>query len=160
MAERVFTQTFGVAGAILEKDGKILLVRENTKGHERGKWNQPAGWIDVGENPVAAAIKEVKEETGLDFEPAGLVGIYSVVKDKRELDGNIHHAIKLIFTGRITGGQLISSNDEIMEVKWFDPAEIQGMTGETLRDIDIKKEVNDYFAGKIFPLDIISHTLV
>ena len=64
---RVFTQTFGVVGGLLERDGKILLVREaQRKGPDNGKWNHPAGWIDVGENPIEAVKREVLEEVGLD----------------------------------------------------------------------------------------------
>lgn len=54
MAQRVFTQTFGVVGAIIEKNGKILLVKETKKGC-KGKWSYPAGWIDIGENVIDAA---------------------------------------------------------------------------------------------------------
>ena len=78
MVERVLTQTFAVVGAIIEKDEKILLVKE-AGTRDKGKWNQPAGWIEVGQNPLVAVVKEVKEETGLDFEPTGLIGIYSTV---------------------------------------------------------------------------------
>ncbi|PIQ68875.1 MAG: hypothetical protein COV91_01870 [Candidatus Taylorbacteria bacterium CG11_big_fil_rev_8_21_14_0_20_46_11] len=67
--KRVFTQVFGVVGAILEKEGKFLLVRENNPPHpDHGKWNQPAGWVDVGENPITAVSREVREETGFDCE--------------------------------------------------------------------------------------------
>jgi len=41
--ERVFTQTFGVVGGIIEKNSKILLVREAKAGEDTGKWNHPAG---------------------------------------------------------------------------------------------------------------------
>ena len=47
--QRVFTQTFGVVGALLVRDGKILLVKEAGK-MDNGKWNQPAGWPEVGED--------------------------------------------------------------------------------------------------------------
>ncbi len=47
MSNRVFTQTFGAVGTILEGDGKILLVKE-AGGRDKGKWSHPAGWIDVG----------------------------------------------------------------------------------------------------------------
>ena len=57
MAERVFTQTFGVVGALVEKDGKILLVKEAKATADNGKWNIPAGWLDVGENPIGG-VKE------------------------------------------------------------------------------------------------------
>lgn len=79
--KRVFSQTFGVVGAIIEKGGKILLVRDFGKGHpDHGKWSHPAGWIDVGENPVDAVKREVKEETGFDFTPTYILGAYSLVR--------------------------------------------------------------------------------
>lgn len=153
---RVFTQTFGVVGAIIERAGKILLVREGPDNPDPGKWNQPAGWIDVGEDPVAALKREVKEETGLDFEPAGLIGVYSLAKNRP--DGSIHHGIKLIFRGEIKGG-LSTARGETAEASWFAPEEIIKMNQSILRDMDIKQEVQDYFAGKSYPLEIIYHTV-
>ncbi len=161
MAERVFTQTFGVVGAIIEQSGKILLVKENDPTTWAfGKWNQPAGWIDVSRNPINEVVKEVKEETGLDFEPTGVLGIYSLVKHHPERgDGVLRHAIKIIFKGKIIGGELIRNTQEISEVRWFSLEEIMNMDADVLRDIDIKQEAQDYFAGWSFPLDIIRHTV-
>ena len=79
---RVFSQTFGVVGGLLEKDGKFLLVKESKrKGPDDGKWSQPAGWIDVGEDPVAAGKREVEEETGVEFTPTAILGVYSLVRE-------------------------------------------------------------------------------
>ncbi len=157
--ERVFTQTFGVVGAIIEKDGKILLVKE-AGTLDKGKWNRPAGWIDVGENPIDMVKREVKEETGLDFEPIGLIGIYSSFRmDLKEKHGITPHPIVLLFRGVITGGKLIDHNEEIDEVRWFTPEEIMQMDKNILRDEHIKISVQDYFAGRNFPLDIIRHTV-
>ena len=157
MIKRVFTQVFAVVGAILEKDGKVLLVREN-KTSARGLWNQPAGWPDVGEDLIASVRREVKEETGFDFQPTGLVGVYSLVKGPDARVEATRHAVKLIFRGTF-GGQALASNEEIQEVKWFAPEEIYAWDSSTLRDLDIKQEVKDYFAGKNYPLEIIRHTL-
>lgn len=161
MAERIFTQTFGVVGAILEKGGKFLLVQEKNKGHfDNGKWNQPAGWIDVGENPVDAVKREVLEETGLIFEPSALLGVYSLFrKDFQDKSGCHPHAIKLIFKGKITGGKQLESNEEIGAIKWYSRQEIEAMDKNTLRDLDIKTEVADFLNGKSFSLDIINHTI-
>jgi len=154
MTQRIFTQTFGVVGAIIEKDGKILLVKEN-KNTAKGKWSHPAGWIDIEENAIDAVKREVKEETGFDFEPKNVLGIYVLVK--QEMD-DLHHAIKIIFTGEISENQQEFMQDEISEVKWFTPEEIYDM-GKELRDFDIKQMVKGYFSGKKYPLNIITHTI-
>ncbi|MEK9181389.1 MAG: NUDIX domain-containing protein [Patescibacteria group bacterium] len=159
MAQRVFTQSFAVVGAIIEKNGSILLVKEGWESHDKGKWNQPAGWIDPGTEPLQAIKNEVKEETGYIFEPKALLGIYSLVKPERagQVEG-LPHAIKLIFLGDISGNAS-ADGKEITEVKWFRPEEIFSMSGSVLRDMDIKQEVKDYFAGRAYPLEIIRHTI-
>lgn len=161
MAKRVFTQTFGVAGAIIEKDGKILLVKEAPrKGIDAGKWNHPAGWIEVGESPIEAVKKEVEEETGYKFTPTYLIGVYSLDREDFLKHGEeIHHPIKLVFTGTISEERNEDLADDVSDAKWFAPEEIYNMDSETLRDADIKQVVKDYFAGKKYPLDIITHTI-
>lgn len=157
--ERVFTQTFGVAGALLIKDGKILLVKESgKKGADNGKWSHPAGWINVGEEVIAAAKREVEEETGYDFNPSYLLGIYSLVrKDLGKELGSSPHAIKFIFLGDISDEPTKELYDDISETKWFTPKEIEMMDILTLRDLDIKQMVKDYFSGRKYPLEVIRH---
>jgi len=149
---RVFTQTFGVVGGLLERDGKILLVCEAQKGPDNGKWNHPAGWIDVGENPIEAVKREVLEESGFIFTPKYLLGIYSLVRKDIEKElGATPHAIKLIFIGGIPEHQNEKLEDDVSEARWFSPNEIYA--------VDIKQTVKDYFAGKRFSLDSICHTV-
>lgn len=158
--QRVFTQTFGVVGAILERDGKFLLVREAwKKGPDHGKWNHPAGWIDVGEDPIDAVRREVLEESGYEFAPKYLLGVYSLVRnDIAKEMGGTPHGIKLIFIGDISENQTYELHDDVSETKWFAPDEIYAMDPATLRDADIKQMVQDYFAGKKFSLDVVTHT--
>src|SRR3989338_7280237 len=158
MTERVYTQTFCAVGGIIEREGKILLVKEAATS-DKGKWNMPAGWLDVGENPLHAVVREVKEETGLDFEPEHLVGVYSLVrKDHEKSPGVMPHAVSLFFCGHISG-TLMQPNDEIAELRWFSPEEIQSMDQSALRSLNIKQRVRDYFDGKRHPLDIIYHAV-
>ena len=159
--KRVYTQTFGVAAAILEREGNILLVKESNPSHpDHGKWNQPAGWIDVGEDPIEAVKREVKEESGYTFTPEALLGIYSFVRnDMVSYRGSPPHGIKILYVGSISGVQNDWNKDEISEVRWFTPKEIYAMDEATLRDADIKKEVHDYFAGVRFPLAVVTHTV-
>lgn len=156
---RVFTQTFGVVGGILEKDGKILLVKE-AETTDKGKWSHPAGWPDVGENLIAAAKREIEEESGYTFTPTHLLGVYSLVrKDRTDPVRGTPHAIKLIFIGTISNEPTRSLYDDISETKWFTPEEIYAMDITTLRDLDIKEMVRDYFARKRYPLDVVHHTV-
>jgi phosphatase NudJ len=160
--ERVFSQTFGVVGAILEKDGKIALVQESvtSKKIDGGKWNQPAGWIDVGEDPINAVKREVEEETGFTFTPKAILGIYSLVRnDIATQEKGTPHAIKIIFIGDIDTNHQKDLHDDVTAVKWFSPEEIELMDIDTLRDVDIKKEVRDYFKGISYPLNLIEHTI-
>ncbi len=161
MAKRVFTQTFGVVGAILEKDGKILLIKEGyNKVGDLGKWSHPAGWIDLGEDPLEATKREVLEESGYEIELTALLGIYSLVrKDSEKLLGGVPHAIKLIFKGEILNEVPHTLSEDSSETRWFSPEEIYNMDGKTLRDIDIKQMVKDYFAGKEVPLSTLEHTI-
>src|SRR4030042_152444 len=149
---RVYTQTFGVVGAILERNGKILLVKE-AQGRGKGKWSQPAGWIDVGENPIDAVKREVEEETGFLFTPTEVLGIYSLYKKEFLREGGDSHGIKIIFTGNISQNQEKALAEDITEIGWFLPEEIEKMDTATLRDLDIKKIVKDYLTGKRYPLE-------
>lgn len=155
MAERVFTQTFGVAGAIIEKSGKFLLIKE-TKPSAKGKWSHPAGWIEVGENVLDSVKREVLEETGYDFMPVNLLGIYALIAGE---GGHNVHAIKIIFTGKIYEKPVADLADDSSEVKWFSPEEIYAMDEKTLRDVDIKTMVKDYLLGKRYPLELLTHTI-
>lgn len=60
--------------AIVEKDGKFLIVEEHTT--DGIKFNQPAGHLDAGESPADGAAREALEESKWQVEPMGLLGIY------------------------------------------------------------------------------------
>jgi ADP-ribose pyrophosphatase YjhB (NUDIX family) len=148
------THTIGIVAAIIEKSGKILLVKENKPGTAwHNTWNQPAGWIEKYENPTEAAKREVREETGHKFTATHLLGIYSVGKKLTST-----HPLKFVFTGNVSKNPRKIIDKDISEINWFLPQEIYKMKNE-LRSPDIKKMVKDYFAGKRYPLDIIHHEI-
>lgn len=60
--------------AVIERGGKFLLVEEHTL--EGLRLNNPAGHLEEGESLLQACVRETLEETGYDFEPQGLLGIY------------------------------------------------------------------------------------
>ncbi len=152
--KRVYTQTFGVVGGIIEKNGKILLVKEAQAEADTGKWSHPAGWIDVGEDPIKAGEREIKEETGFNFTSTHVLGVYSLVR--KDLSP-VRHAIKIILIGDISSEKVYEIADDVSEIKWFTPEEIEEMDTKTLRDVDIKKMVKDYFSNKRFSLELLNH---
>jgi len=106
-----------VAGVVIKKDGKYLLVQEK-QPKAYGLWNFPAGRVEVGDTIEQTAIKEAKEETGFDVELIRKIDIFQESADKE-----VRHA----FTAKIIGGELKYSKDEIMDVQWFTFDEIQNM---------------------------------
>ncbi|MEX0649493.1 MAG: NUDIX domain-containing protein [Candidatus Andersenbacteria bacterium] len=157
MAERVFTQVYVAVGALIEKEGKFLLVQE-ARGESAGKWNHPAGWLDVGEDPVKGAIREVKEETGYDFNPEHIIGIYSRVKpEARNAECGLGHNFKVIYTGTISG-EGSGHSSEIAATGWFTSAEIEDMNRRgKIRHPDMLPSIKDYMARKRYPLDVVNH---
>ena len=72
----VFFDPKVAAVVLVARDGQLLLVRRGIEP-AMGRWSFPAGYVDRGEVVEEAAIREVKEETGLDVRLDGLVGVYS-----------------------------------------------------------------------------------
>ncbi len=90
---------------------KILLTRRNIEPF-KGQWCLPGGHIDRYEAAGEAAIREVKEETGLDFE-AQFFGYFDEIIPERNI-----HAVVIVFEGRGTGA-LVAQQDEVMAIEWF-----------------------------------------
>ncbi len=110
-----------VAGCVIRnRDGRFLLVQEK-QPKVYGLWNLPAGHVDKGETIEAAAIREVKEETGYDVKLGEKIGIYH-----ETVESPIRHG----FIGHIVGGELKVQSDEILDVNWFSFAEITQMKQE------------------------------
>ena len=102
-----------VTGVVFSVNGGVLLVKRGIEpGY--GKWVFPGGYVDRGESLEAAAIREVKEESGLDVRLTRLLGIYSA-------PGN--PTVLITFVGEVTGGSL-QIDDEGLEARSFPPAEI------------------------------------
>ncbi len=97
-----------VSGAIFELDGGIVLIQRAIEpGY--GKWTFPGGFVERGEVAETAAEREVLEESGLEIEVAGIIGLYSY-------EGQIP-AIA-VFGADVTGGEP-RALDETMDVKSF-----------------------------------------
>jgi 8-oxo-dGTP diphosphatase len=94
------------AYAICINDGNLLLVRYVERGERH--WTLPGGGIEHGEDPYHAVVREVTEETGYAVEVERLLGIHSVrlTYPRSRLAVADHHAVRIFYAGRVTGGLL------------------------------------------------------
>ncbi len=97
------------ACVIKDNQGRYLLVQE-AQPKVYGLWNLAAGHVDRGESIEDAAVREAKEETGLDVE---LISKIDIWHDK--VEEPIRHA----FTVKVTGGTVTPQPGEVLAVKWF-----------------------------------------
>lgn len=98
------TPKVGSDAAIFDSEGRILLMRRS----DNGKWCLPCGWLDPGESPEQAAVREVLEETGLEVEVIGLVQIFGTPA------GSVygpHGAVTLVYLCKVKGGTLRLSHE-------------------------------------------------
>lgn len=98
------------AVVFIERSGKVLLVRR-AFDPERGKWALPAGYIDYGEHPAKAAIREVREETGLTVAIAGLLDVQGGATE-------FGASIVIVYAARVVDG-VAQALDDAEEVGWF-----------------------------------------
>ncbi len=103
-------------GAVIVRDGKILLVRR-ASDPGRGKWSIPGGLVELGESTYEALVREVKEECGLDVEVDRLIDIMDVIV--RTDNGRIkYHFVVIDFLVKLKGGSL-QARDDVLEAKWI-----------------------------------------
>jgi ADP-ribose pyrophosphatase YjhB (NUDIX family) len=95
------TPKIDVRAAVISED-KILLVQERGDG-----WTLPGGWIDPGESPSEAAVRETKEESGYDVKAVRLMAIYD--RDRHAHPPCPFHVYKLIFLCDLIGGSAKTS---------------------------------------------------
>jgi len=134
--------------AVIERDGRFLLVEELQEG--RRVLNQPAGHLDPGETLVAACAREVMEETAHRFEPGELVGIYRWYYAPADVT-----FLRFCFSGRILGVTGTPLDKEILELHWLSPRELKDRTRQHRSPL-VQQCVDDYLAGRRFPLDLFS----
>jgi len=105
------TPKIAVGAVVSNEAGEILLVQRSDSGY----WLYPTGWADIGYSPAEVAVKEVKEETGIDCEVIGLLGV---------LDGMRRGFTRvplysLLFHCRAVGGALAAHPLECLDVGFY-----------------------------------------
>jgi 8-oxo-dGTP pyrophosphatase MutT (NUDIX family) len=144
--------------AIIERDGKFLLVEEHTP--EGLRINNPAGHVDEGEGLVQACTRETLEETMYLFTPTQLLGVYMSRFHRGARPGHPPEDItylRFAFCGDLgalqTGRHLDTGIERTL---WLTPDEIRA-SAERHRSPLVLRCIEDYLAGQRYPLALI-HT--
>lgn len=136
--------------AVAERGGRFLLVEEETE-HGR-RFNQPAGHLDPDETLLQAVVRETLEETACTFEPAALLGVYQY----RQQSGDVTY-LRFAFTGEITSEAEGRALDHgIIRALWMTPDEIRSAAGRHRSPL-VMRCIEDYLAGRRYPLDLLHH---
>ena len=104
-------------GTIAELDGRFALIQRNIDP-QKGFWSFPCGFMEVDETTEQAAVRETREETGLEVELAGHVGTYSYPDSY--FGGSV---VVVVYRARVTGGTLRADTD-CSDARLITPVEI------------------------------------
>lgn len=129
---------------VVNDEGEILMIRRS----DNDNWALPGGGMDPGESLPQTAVRETVEETGIDVEVTGLVGIYT---DPRHVilytsNGEVRQEFSVVFTARPLQGEPTPS-DESREVKWFAPERIASLPMHR----SMRMRIEEYLAGNEEP---------
>ena len=144
--------------AIIEQDGKFMLVEEHTP--EGLRLNNPAGHLDAGESLIDGCAREALEETTCAFKPTALVGIYMSRMQRPARDGFAAEDItylRFAFCGEVGAAQAHRQLDTgIVRTLWLTPDEVRASANRHRSPLVVRC-MEDYLAGQRYPLNLI-HT--
>ncbi|MFT6690999.1 MAG: phosphatase NudJ [Colwellia sp.] len=140
-----------VAVVVANQD-KFLLVEELE--HGKTVYNQPAGHLEADESLITAAMRELKEETGLSHSPTHLCGIYYYYRQSLNL-----YYLRFCFVIELESLVPCQPQDEeIIACHWFTLAEIKAKSAQ-LRSPLVLECIEDYLSGKKIPLSHLKSNL-
>ena len=132
---------------VVNDAGELLMIRRT----DNDNWAVPGGAIDLGESVAQAAVRETREESGIECEITGIVGIYSDPKHVLlyTSNGEVRQEFSIVLTAQPLSGQPTPSS-ESSEVRWVPVSEVLDYT----MDRSMRIRVNDYLDHKESPVII------
>lgn len=123
------------AYAVVTRGREVLLTRMSDRTRIAGRWTLPGGGIDHGEEPRAAIVREVHEETGLDVVPGAVADVHSTHFTGPRSDGLVedYHGIHLIFRATLAPGSegvephVVETDSTTDLAAWVDVDEALGL---------------------------------
>ncbi len=110
----------GTGVVVTDQQGRILLEKRS----DCGMWGLPGGRIEPGESIAGAAVREVKEETGLVVEISRMLGVYSGPEDRIvTFPDNVVQLVDILLEAKIVSGELTCS-DESEKLQFFYPEDL------------------------------------
>lgn len=137
-----------VVAAVVERDGRFLLVEEDADGAH--VINQPAGHLDEGESLLDAVARETLEETAWRFQPEALIGVYRWPHPNRGVT-----YLRFAFTGRLLAHESGRALDHgILRTLWLTADEVRRERARH-RSPQVERCIDDYCAGHRYPLSLL-----
>jgi 8-oxo-dGTP pyrophosphatase MutT (NUDIX family) len=145
--------------AIVERDGRYLLVEEETR--EGIRLNNPAGHLDPEESLLQAVVRETLEETTCRFTPEALVGIYlSRFRRRLHADGEPERwddvtYLRFAFSGTVGDADPARKLDDgILRTLWLTPDEVRASQARHRSPL-VLQCIEEHLAGRRFPLEVL-----
>ncbi|WP_216213787.1 NUDIX hydrolase [Amycolatopsis aidingensis] len=104
-----------IAAAVVVKDAKVLLVRRRVKEGSLS-WQFPAGEVEEGESAIQAAVREVREETGLTVAESKVLG--------ERVHPNTGRTMIYVACDYVTGEATVVDNEELAELAWLEHGQL------------------------------------
>ena len=129
---------------VVNDAGDVLMIRRS----DNDNWAVPGGAIDLGESMVQAAVRETREESGIECRITGIVGIYTDPKHVLlyTSNGEARQEFSIVLTASAVGGTPTPS-DESSEVAWVRREDLGGYS----MDRSMRVRIDHYLQGRTTP---------